>query len=91
MTAPVDYSDVEWLLERHSQFHKEYRHIESEYLELRILLRDVETALRTDPENEGMRLRVYYLKRRLERLEEKYPWLISENPPEVAFWAAPSG
>jgi hypothetical protein len=91
MTAPVDYGDLEWVLERHSKFHKEYRHIEREYLELRILLRDAESHLRAEPENEDVRVRVYYLKQRIEKLGEKYPWLVSGNPPEIAFWVAPSG
>jgi hypothetical protein len=91
MTVPIDYGDVDWLLERLSNFHKEYQHVEREYLELRILLRDTETALRAEPEDEQMRLRVYYLKRRLEDLERKYPWIASGRPPEIAFWVPLSG
>jgi hypothetical protein len=91
MTVPVDYGDVDWLLERHRQFHKEYQHVEREYLEIRTLLRDAELALRSAPEDEDLRLRVYYLKRRLDVLEEKYPWLASGRPPEVALWATPAG
>ncbi|RPJ09253.1 MAG: hypothetical protein EHM36_04500 [Deltaproteobacteria bacterium] len=91
MTVPIDYGDVDWLLERLSEFHKEYQHVEREYLDLRILLRDAETALRDEPEDGDMRVRVYYLKRRLGDLERKYPWLASGKPPEVAFWIPPSG
>jgi hypothetical protein len=91
MTIPVDYGDVEWLLERHSRFHREYQHVEREYLELRILLRDAETALRAEPEDEERRVRVYYLKKRLEQLEERHPWIALGTPPEIAFWATPSG
>jgi hypothetical protein len=91
MTIPIDYGDVDWLLERLSKFHKEYRHVESEYLELRILLRDAEAALRAEPEGGDLRVRVYYLKRRLEELEGKYPWIASGKPPEIAFWVPPFG
>ena len=91
MTIPLDYGDMEWVLERHAQFHKEYRQAESEYLELRILLRDAEAALRADPDNDDIRVRVYYLNRRLQNLEARFPWLISGHPPEIAFWTAPSG
>jgi hypothetical protein len=91
MTLPVDYGDVEWLLERVSSFHKEYQHIEREYLELRTLLRDAESASRVTPEDEDARVKVFYLKRRLEDLEERHPWIASGKPPEVAFWLTPSG
>ena len=91
MTIPIDYGDVDWLLERLYDFHKEYQHVEREYLELRILLRDAEAALRAEPDDGDMRVRVYYLKRRLEVLEGKYPWIASGKPPEIAFWVPMSG
>jgi hypothetical protein len=91
MTIPVDYGDVEWLLERLSKFHREHQHVEREYLELRILLRDAEAALRAEPEDGNTRVRVYYLKRRLEDLEERHPWIASGKPPEIAFWLPLSG
>ena len=91
MTIPVDYGDADWLLERISSFHKEHRHVEREYLELRTLLRDAEAALRAQPEDEEIHVRVFYLKRRLEDLEAEYPWIASGNPPEIAFWAIMPG
>lgn len=91
MTAPMDYSDVDWLMERVSKFHREYRHVEREYLELRTLLRDAESALRGEPEDGGTRAKVYYLKRRLEELERRYPWIVSGKPPEIALWGPLSG
>ncbi len=91
MTGSIDYGDVDWLLDRLSNFHKEYQHVEREYLELRILLRDAEAALRAEPEDGDMSVRVYYLQRRLEDLEGKYPWIASGKPPEIAFWVPPSG
>jgi hypothetical protein len=91
MTVPDDYGDVDWQLERLSLFHKEYQQVEREYLELRILLRDAENDLRAAPEDERVRVRVYYLQRRLEDLEGKYSWIASGKPPEIAFWVSPSG
>ena len=91
MTIPIDYGDMDWLLERLSTFHKEYQHVEREYLELRTLLRDAEATLRAEPEAEDMRVRVYYLKRRLEVLEGKYPWIASGKPLEIALWVSQSG
>jgi hypothetical protein len=91
MTIPVDYGDVDWLLERLSKFHREYQHVEREYLELRTLLRDAEAALRAEPEDESMRVRVAYFKRRLEDLEARHPWIASGRPPEIAYWVPLSG
>lgn len=91
MTLPTDYGDVEWLLERIHKFRQEYQHVEGEYLELRILLRDAEAALRADPEDGEMRLRVHHFKGRLKDLERRYPWLSSGKAPEIAFWAPPAG
>jgi hypothetical protein len=91
MTIPADYGDVDWLLDRVSNFHRESRHVEREYLELRTLLRDAQAVARTDPTNSEVQLRMHYLKRRLEVLEEKHPWLLAGKPPEIAFWMPPSG
>jgi hypothetical protein len=91
MTAPLDYSDVDWQLERISKFHREYQHVEREYLELRILLRDAEAALRAESEDDGMRLKAYYLRKRLEDIQARYPWIASGRPPEIAFWVPLSG
>ena len=91
MSVPVDYGDMDWLLERMSSFHKEYRHVEREYLEIRTLLRDAEGELRSNPDDDDLRQRVYYLQRRVEVIEQKYPWIASGKAPEIAFWAAPAG
>jgi hypothetical protein len=91
MTIPVDYEDVDWQLQRLYDFHKDYQHVEREYLELRILLRDAEAALRAEPDDQNMRVKMYYLKGRLENIEVRHPWIISGKPPEIAFWVSPSG
>ncbi len=91
MTDHIDYTDADWLLQRIHKFRKEHQAVEKEYLELRILLRDAEAGLRADPEDGDMRVRVHYLKRRLEDLERRHPWLVSGKAPEIAFWAPPAG
>jgi len=54
-------------------------------------LRDAEAALRADPEDGEMRVRVHYLKGRMEDLEKRHSWLVSGKAPEIAFWAPPAG
>jgi hypothetical protein len=87
MTVPVNYGDVDWLRESLSTFHREHQHVEGEYLELRILLRNAEAALRAEPEDRNMDVRAYYLKRRLEDLQQRHPWIASGRSPEIAFWS----
>ena len=91
MTDPTDYRDPDWLLRRIHKFRKEVQHVEREYLELRTVLRDAEAALRADPEDGDIRVRVHYLKGRIEELEKRHPWLVSRKAPEIAFWAPPAG
>jgi hypothetical protein len=91
MSSDIDLRDPDWLLRRIHKFRKEVQHVEREYLELRTLLRDAEAALRDDPENGEMRVRVHYLKGRLEELEKRHSWLVSGRAPEIAFWAPPAG
>ena len=86
MSSDIDLRDPDWLLRRIHKFRKEVQHVEREYLELRTLLRDVEAALRADPEDEEMRLRVHYLKGRIEGLEKRHPWLVSGKAPEIALY-----
>ena len=86
-----DHGDVEAELESIYKFRKEVQHVEREYLELRILLRDAEAALRADLENGDMRLRVHHYKRRLKDLESQYSWISSGTSREIGLWAPPAG
>jgi hypothetical protein len=86
-----DYGDVDLLLERIHKFRREVQQVEQEYLELRILLRDTEAALRDDPDDGESLIKVNYLKKRLENLEKRHPWLSSGKAPEIALWAPQSG
>ena len=86
-----DHGDVEAELESIYKFRKEVQHVEREYLELRILLRDAEAALRADLENGDMRVRVHHYKRRLKDLENQYSWISSGTSREIGLWALPAG
>ena len=91
MSSSIDYGDPNWMLRRIHKFRKEVQHVEREYLELRILLRDAEAALRTDPEDGEMHLRVHHYKRSLKDLERQHPWISSGNAREIRLWAPPAG
>lgn len=92
-------SDMMWFYDEASEmeefqaFRKETRRVEKEYLELRVLLRDTEAALRSDPENDELKARVEYLKKRLKDLEKRFSWLTSSSgmPKEVELWGTPHG
>jgi hypothetical protein len=86
-----DHGDVGVELERIYKFRKEVQHVEREYLELRILLRDAEAALRADPDNGEKRVRVHHCKNRLEDLERQHPWISSGYAREIGLWAPPAG
>ncbi len=72
-------------------FRKETQPLEREYLEIRVVLRDAETALRAEPENEHFNARVKYLKKRLRDLEKNAPWISADTPWEVLLWGVPHG
>lgn len=72
-------------------FRKEALPLEKEHLELRVLLRDAEEALRADPGNENLKARVEYLKKRLEELDRKAPWISSDIAIEELLWGGVFG
>ena len=67
------------------------RELEREYLELRFLLRDAEKAMSTDPENDYLKAKVQYLKKRVTGLEKQAPRLASDHPLEIALFTPPHG
>jgi polyhydroxyalkanoate synthesis regulator phasin len=91
MSLLSDYGEVDALLERIYKFRREVQHVEQEYLELRILLRDAEATLRADPEDGEILVKVSYLKKRLEDLERRHPWIASGKAREIGLWAPPAG
>lgn len=67
------------------------RRIEGEYLELRILLRDAEDALRGEPDSAFLKAKVNYLKKRVSDIEQLGPRLASDTPLEIALFTPPHG
>lgn len=61
------------------------QHLEREYLDLRILLRDAKADLRADPENQKLKEQITYLTNRLKDLESRYPWISTGRPSEIPF------
>ena len=70
---------------------KEVKRLEREYLDLRIQLRDTETALRSDPDDEYLEAKVKYLNKRLKDIEKKGPRFAADHPLEIALFAPPHG
>ena len=73
------------------QHRNSVQHLEREYLDLRIRLRDAQTDLRSDPENQELISRTAYLKTRIKDLEDKYSWISTGRPAEIPFWVLPAG
>jgi len=69
----------------------EVKRLEKEYLELRVLLRDTEADLRTDPNSEYLKAKVEYLNKRLKDMEKMAPRLAADHPLEIALFAPPHG
>jgi hypothetical protein len=69
----------------------EVKRLEKEYLELRILLRDAEADLRTDPNSEYFIAKVKYFGKRLKNIEKMAPRLASDYPLEIALFGPPHG
>ena len=67
----------------------EVKLIEREYLELRVLLRDAETDLKSDPDDEYLNAKVKYLTKRVKDLEKRAPRLASDYPLEIALFGPP--
>ena len=84
---PDDFELIELIY----NYRRSVQHIEREYLDLRIRLRDTEADLRSDLENHELKEKVDHLKSRLKDLEYRYPWISSGRPSEIAFCTTPSG
>jgi len=69
----------------------EIRRLEKEYLDLRIQLRDTETVLRSDSDNEYLEAKVKYLSKRLKDIEKMGPRLASDYPLEISLFGPPHG
>jgi polyhydroxyalkanoate synthesis regulator phasin len=62
------------------------QHLEREYLDPRIRLRDTEADLRSDSKNQALKERVDYLKSRLKDLETRCSWISTGRLSEMPFW-----
>jgi hypothetical protein len=78
-------------MEEYQLLQKQIRAVEKEYLELRVVLREAQEALRGEPQSEECKARVQYLEKRLKDLEKKNPWLTWDTPVEVALFSPPHG
>ena len=67
-------------------FRKMAQPLENEHLEIRVALRDADAALRANPGDEYLKTKVAYLKKRLEELEKKAPWISSDASWEILLW-----
>ena len=73
------------LFDRIWKYRRSVQHLEREYLELRVRLRDAEADLRSDAENQELKERVDYFKSRLQDLESRHPWIATGNHSEIPF------
>ena len=73
------------------QHRNSIQHLEKEYLDLRVQLRDVKSNLRSDPQNQDLISQASYLKTRIKDLENRYTWISTGRPAEIPFWVMPAG
>jgi len=70
---------------------EEVKTLEKEYLDLRVQLRDTETKLGLDPNDEYLKAKVKYLSKRVKHIEGKGPRLAADYPLEMSLFGAPHG
>jgi hypothetical protein len=90
MDAPRIPDEFE-LFERIYNYRRSIQHIEREYLDLRVRLRDAEADLRSDSQNIELKAQVDYLKGRLKDLESRHSWISMGRQSEVASCIGQSG
>ncbi len=79
------------LFERIYNYRRSIQHIEREYLDLRVRLRDAEADLRSDSQNRELKAQVDYLKGRLKDLESRRHLIYKGRTSEIAFCINQSG
>ncbi len=90
MDAPRIPDEFE-IFEEIYNYRRSVQHIEREYLDLRIRLRDAEADLRLDSQNRELKAQVDYLKSRLNDFESRYPWVSTGRSSEISFCINQSG
>jgi len=78
-------------LAQYDEFCRKKKTIEEAYLKLRTERRDVEAALRAEPDKVELKERLEDINRRLKELEKKAPWLTSDVPVEMTLWGTTHG
>ena len=65
---------------------EEIRRLEREYLELRVVLKEAEAALRENPEDENFQAKVKYYQKRVRDMEAMNPRFAADSPIEVSLF-----
>lgn len=82
-----------WFFDDLPQEYKDFRSyaqaVEREYAELRQVFQATEEALAGQGEDVNLRARRAYVRKRLEALEAKFPWLVSDQLLEFSLWGVP--
>lgn len=77
------------LPEEYRNFRQYAQTVEREYEELRQILRATEEELMEQPADPNLTTRSAYLLKRLQEMETKFPWLVSDQLLEFALWGVP--
>ncbi|MBM4274296.1 MAG: hypothetical protein FJ134_07535 [Deltaproteobacteria bacterium] len=84
---------LHWFYDEIPEDYRNFRRLatplEREYLELRVLLRNAEAALKDAPDNEKFQAQVKYFRKRVADLEGKHSWLAEEIAKEIGLWGVP--
>ena len=75
----------------YQRLREEIRVLEKEYLEIRVILRDAEAALRAAPNDPELQAKVRYYQKRLKGLEAKNPRFAADHLIEVGLFTPPHG
>lgn len=82
-----------WFFDDIPQEYRDFRHfaqaVDQEYQELRQVLAKTSDLLKTQGADPELQARSAYLTKRIARLEEKFPFLVSEQLLEYALWGVP--
>jgi hypothetical protein len=84
---------ITWFYDDIPQEYRDFRQfaqaVDQEYQELRLVLAQTTEMLQTRGGDPELQARWAYLKKRIARLEEKFPFLVSEQLLEYALWGVP--
>ncbi|MBM4287393.1 MAG: hypothetical protein FJ135_04445 [Deltaproteobacteria bacterium] len=86
LTITWFYDDIP---QEYRDFRKFAQAVEQEYQELQKLLAEATEKLKTEGSDAELQAREKYLKKRIDGMEKKFPWLLSELLLEYALWGVP--